>query len=102
MATRLDLQQDIEKLFKTKNVYYQPPEGFKLSYPCVVYTLDYVNTRRADDMAYNNAFRYQLTYMSTKADLDVITKVLDHFKMCSFDRPMKIDGLYHYFFNLYY
>ena len=31
--TRLDLQSALEEFIGNSNVYYQPPEGFKLKYP---------------------------------------------------------------------
>ena len=42
---RLKLQKLLEDILeangKAKNVYYQPPEGIKISYPCIVYNRQY-------------------------------------------------------------
>ena len=38
MASRLNLQDKLEEVLGSKQVYFQPPESLKLKYPCIVYS----------------------------------------------------------------
>ena len=102
MASREDFQKRLEEFIGSKNVYFQPPESFKINYPCIIYELDFVRIHRADNKAYNQQFRYAVTYVSAKPRLDMVTRFAEEFELCAFDRAFKADGLYHYIFNIYY
>ena len=101
MATRLDLQVLLETLFGSRNVYYQPPENIKLSYPAIVYSKSNIQDRNADDNVYLRNTRYEITVIDKKPDNEVIAALLD-LPYCSFDRHFKSDNLNHDVLTLYY
>ena len=61
MAPRLNLQTSLEQVLGSRNVYFQPPENLKMSYPAIVYHLNDEWVRHADDMGYFRKKRYQIT-----------------------------------------
>ena len=49
-------------------VHFQPPTGFKLKYPCIIYELERMNVRRADNAAYTLYDEYLITYITRDPD----------------------------------
>ena len=49
MATRLQLQAQLEEMLGSRNVYYQPPESVKLEYPAIVYAKKEIKSTFAND-----------------------------------------------------
>lgn len=101
MASRLELQEELEKLFGSKNVYYQIPESRKMSYPAIKYSKSKIDTRKANNSTYSKLTRYEITVISKTPDHPVIDKLLE-LPYCSYDRPYKADGLNHDVLTLYY
>lgn len=101
MASRLELQSKLEELLGSKNVYYQPPESFKMEYPSIVYSKNRINKKSADDTAYLISISYEIIVIDRRPDNSVINKLLQ-LPMCSYDRNYKSDNLYHDVFTLYY
>lgn len=102
MASRLDLQKELEELFETTHVYFQPPEGFKLKYPCVIYTRRSGDTRFADNIPYSFYKSYDVTLIRKDPESDWIDKFALHFPMSRYDRNFKTDNLEHDAFVIYY
>lgn len=108
MASRQNLHRALVKLFPNIKVYYQPPS--KLTYPCVVYDLNDIDTKKANNKTYIKTRGYTLTYYSTCPDpttiIDgeerLVEDVLLELPMCSFDRHYTYDNLHHYVFTLFY
>lgn len=101
MASRLDLQTQLEELLGTRNVYYQPPESMKLKYPCIVYHLADIDVRSANNQNYLTNRSYQLTLIDEDEDSEFVDKILNLPK-CSFDRQYPSDGLNHYVYTIFY
>ena len=102
MASRLDLQRELEELFETQNVYFQPPESFKLTYPCVVYTRRTGDTKFADNKPYTFRKSYEVTLIRNDPESDWVDKFAMHFPMSRYDRNFKSDNLEHDIFVVYY
>lgn len=102
MASRLKLDAELRELLGSNNVYFQPPEGYKMRYPCIVYTKTRTNTEYANNMAYHNRNRYGVTVIDPNPDTDIPDKILNHFMLCEADRYFISDTLNHYSFELYY
>lgn len=98
---RYSLHADLCEMLGSRNVYFQPPESFKLNYPCIVYELSRRNQRRADNRLYTLTSGYTVTYISSNPD-DSFPERLAALEKCSFDRRFVSDGLYHDVFTLYY
>jgi hypothetical protein len=101
MASRLELQSKLEELLGSKNVYYQPPESVKMSYPAIVYSKSDIQSRFANSSAYSLSTRYEIIVIDKTPDNSVIDKLLN-LPYCSFDRHYKSDNLNHDVLSLYY
>lgn len=84
----------------TPNVYFQPPNGLKMDYPCITYKLDAEDVQYADNSKYRLHDRYQVTVMDRDPD-SVLRKMVSSLQYCEFDRSFAADNLNHYFFNLF-
>lgn len=101
MANRLDLQSKMEELLGNKNVYYDPPESIKMSYPAIKYTKSDIVTTSADDGKYSISCRYDITHISKKPDSEVINKLLA-LPYCSYDRHYVANNLHHDTLTIYW
>lgn len=101
MAERIDLQNTLTDILGSKNVYYQPPESVKLSYPCILFELSNYIFDHADNTKYRGLKKYSITLISKEPDPATMDKILK-LKYSSFDRYYISDNLYHYNFELYY
>lgn len=72
-----------------------------MKYPCIVYGLDNVYTRHADNTSYMNKRLYQITCIGKDPDTDIPEKVLE-LEMSSYERRFKSDNLIHDVIRLYY
>lgn len=99
--TRLMLQDRLEELLGSRNVYFSAPSGLKMNYPCIKY--DFVNTRTdsADNINYMIQDRYSLIGIDPNPDSDLKKKLLS-LPYCSLDRSYKADNLQHYVCTLYW
>lgn len=102
MNSRLDLQRELVDILGSKNVYFQPPESTKMSYPCIVFGLSSVDSTYSDDQTYINTRRYDVTVIDKNPDTTIWNDILNHFKYCRFDRTYISDNLNHYILSLYY
>lgn len=101
MRTRLDLDKKLRQILDTDHVYFQPPETVRMIYPCIVYNLDEIDTKHADDYAYMRTKRYKITVIDKSPDSDIYEKLLD-LPMCNFDRFYTTNNLNHWVFQLYF
>lgn len=83
------------------HVYFQPPESVKLVYPCIIYSLDGINDRHADDSKYATVKRYSVMILDKDPDTELSDKVHE-LPMCSFDRHYCSDNINHYVYTLYF
>lgn len=108
MASRQNLHRKLKELFPNIKVYYQPPA--KLEYPCLLYDLNDIDTKKANNKTYIKDRRYSLTYISLNPDPitivngeeSLVEDVLLELPNCSFDRHYEKDNLHHYVFSLFY
>ena len=98
--TRLNLQEELEGFLGSRNVYYQPPETIKLKYPCIIYEKSRVQQVYANNNTYLKHKEYSITVIYREADSDLPDRMLDSFKLISFDRHYKADNLYHDVFTI--
>lgn len=100
MARRPTLQKTLEAILGSRNVYFQPPEGIKLSYPCIIYDEIRGRSLRADDKLYHYRKSYNLILIEKNPDTVIPDKIRE-LPLCSTDRIFKSDNLYHYTFTIY-
>ena len=98
---RVELQSMLEKMLGSRNVYFQPPTGTQLRYPCFVYHQDDVNDTYANDRTYRRLYRYSLTYI-TKNPEDPMQDYINDLPYCRFNRSFTSDNLNHFVYSIYY
>ena len=84
-----------------RHVYFQPPAGFQMSYPCIVYTLAKMEAVYADNTPYQVQKAYTVTVIDKIADSAIPDKVMA-LPYCKFDRSFPSDNLHHWVFTIFY
>lgn len=84
-----------------KHVYFQPPTGFLMKYPCIVYDFARFDTDYAGNLPYRLKKAYNITVIDKDPD-SLIPQRIAELPVCSFDRTFKSDNLYHTVFTIYY
>lgn len=104
--SRVDLGKLFHQILKEnrleENIYFSPPDGKELKYPCIIYSLDDDFTRNADNIGFVQYFRYTVTLISRKADNQKLVEQLLALPMCSLSRSYAANNVQHYVFDLYY
>ncbi len=108
---RLELQTIFEgftnkftkKSDKTKHVYYNPPPGFQMELPCIVYEDARPTNYHADNVRYFTFLRWKVTTMTRDPEaLDLAPQVAD-LPHCSLNgAPFRSEGVVHHVFELYW
>ena len=101
MSSRTDLQNKLEVLLESRNVYYQPPATVMMNYPAIVYSRKRIESKFANDAKYSKMNCYELIVIDRKPDNPVIDKLLD-LPYSSFDRHYESDNLHHDVITLYH
>jgi hypothetical protein len=102
MGNRLALQNTLSEILGNTNVYYQPPEGYKLKYPCIIYNQEPGDVKKANNKVYSYTKKYSITCIYNADNENIILKMLNKFEYCSVENTFVSDNLYHYIFTLYY
>lgn len=98
---RLELHNIFLGIMNNGNVYHQPPESFKLKYPCIVYERNRGDVIHADNIKYNARLRYTVTLIDKDSVSEFFEPILN-LPMCTFDRHFTSEGLNHDVFTIYY
>lgn len=101
MNKRLELHNKLVALFCNDHVYYQPPENFKMEYPCIRYSKSDITSRHADNINYVNKTSYEIVVIDKRPDNVVIEKILE-LPLSSYDRHYISDNLNHDVIRIYY
>jgi len=83
------------------NVYFQPPTGYMLKYPCILYEFSGLERRPADNLGYITYGIYTITYITRNPDDDVKFQIAE-LPMCHMERTYESDNLYHYSYRIYH
>lgn len=98
---RIDLQEVLETVLGSDNVYFQPPENVKMKYPAIVYSLDDIEKTFANNDLYLADRSYTVTLIDKNPDSVFIDSLLA-LPYCQFDRHYRSENLNHYVFSLYF
>lgn len=101
MGQRLDLHEELCTILGSRNVYFQPPTGFKMVYPCIVYSLSNIDTRFAENRPYVHFLKYTVTSIDRDPESETPHKLAD-LPMSSHNQQFVNDNLYHNVFTIYY
>ena len=72
-----------------------------MSYPCILYQREDIDTLNADNIKYIKHTRYSIKYISYRSDESIVDAILN-LPMCSFDREYVSDNLKHIIFTIYW
>lgn len=101
MRKRLSLQKILEEALGSRNVYFQPPESFRLQYPCIIYERNSGVPYHSNDELYNYIKSYTITVIDQNPDSEIPDK-LEKLRYCDMDRFFITDNLNHWVFTIYY
>ena len=101
MRTRLQLSTVLNSIPGAKKVYFQPPTGLQMVYPCMVYRLDTINFEHADNKKYVGMKKYTVIVIDENPDSTIYESILE-LPYSSFNNVYVSDQLYHFVITLYY
>lgn len=101
MGSRLDLQNLLESVLGSRNVYYQPPESIRINYPAIIYSRNDIDNTFADDIVYMQNHTYQVIVIDANPDSEIVNK-MSKLPMCRYDRHYTSDNLNHDVFIINY
>jgi hypothetical protein len=101
-SRRLSLQALLETLLGSDHVYFQPPPGEQILYPCIIYKRDNASTDFANNFGYRFQQRYQVTYISSGSPDTGMVEKLARLPLCLYNRFYVAQNLNHDVFNLYF
>lgn len=91
----------LESILGSDQVFFQPPDDIVMTYPAIVYNLDFESVSRADNLPYARKLRWIVTLIS-RDPMDPVRDAIADLPMCSFERAFPADHLNHQVFNLFY
>lgn len=83
------------------HVYFSPPSGTQLHYPCIVYSLEDILHDNANNKVYIRTYRYSVTVIDEDPDSKVMARV-DNLPYCAPNRIYTKDNLNHFVFTLFF
>lgn len=101
MASREVLNSKFKEILGTDNVYYQPPSGTNIQYPCILYNKIGANIKYANDKKYSFRILYRVTYVDYVPDSEKSDAIWD-LPLCEFVDFYRSDNLNHTVFNIYH
>lgn len=97
---RSDFHVRLQTLAPGYRIYFQPPSNVKMAYPAIVYELDRIVKKRANNDVYLKTRRYQVKLITKNPD-DSMVDVLASMVHSEFERHYTADTLNHFVFNIY-
>ena len=104
MGQRNDLHQCLKSLYirGKPHVYFQPPKDQQIEYPCIIYKLDDMPSRHADNRPYQWSHRYQVMVIDRNPESPLRERVQAMPTARMKTAPYERDNLHHFVFSLYY
>lgn len=99
--SRLEFDAILRNLLGSNNVYFQPPSSVKMKYDAIVYELDDIDVRHADNVPYLATRRYRVTLITKNPD-NPLSDEIAKLPLTQFNRFYTADNLNHYVYIIYY
>lgn len=99
---RLLLSQKLHELLGSDNVYFQPPETARMSYPCIRYARSTGSSIDADNLKYIRRQGYEIMVISKNPTEPVVEEIPNAFEYCNEGRHYVADNLNHDVFYIYW
>lgn len=96
-------REDLDDLLVSicPNVYYQPPESVRMTYPCIVYSRNVIDSKYADNNPYFEKTAYSMRYITKDPD-DPVVYELARLPKCKHTSHYAKDNLHHDAYTIYY
>ena len=101
MKTRLDMQDLLENVLGSTNVYFQEPPNTGMTYPCMVYKFVKIENNNADNKPYIMTGRWEVHHMYKSVQNDLKEKMLFAAPYVTFDRRIVTGGVYNDYYVIY-
>lgn len=101
MGTRLEFHEILVELLGSRNVYFQPESNVTMKYPCIIYSINDVDTIHADNTPYRSIKQYSVTVVDRDPDSLTPDRVAN-LPLASFERAYPADNLNHTVYNVYH
>lgn len=98
---RLKLRNKFRKILGNENTYFNPPDSTKLQYPCIIYNLKDINTKKANNSIYILDNVYNVILIGIKPYDEMKEQILKDIPYSSLDRIYIQNNLYHYAYTIY-
>lgn len=103
MEKRLSLDNLFRATFGDKvNYYFQPPTGYMIKYPALIYKLDTLDDKYSDNRIYRRGHVYAVLLILDEPDNELVDMMDDLPYTRMSGRPYVNDNLYHYPFTINY
>ena len=103
MDQRLKIDEEFRAILSSENVYFQPPESMRMSYPAIRYSRNPgAHKRNANNRLYMSRDLYEGVVIDRDPDSKIPGQILERFPMCNFGTSYKADNLNHFPFTIYY
>lgn len=83
------------------HVYFQPPESIRMKFPAIIYALNNIRNRHADNGVYAQASEYTVTVIDKNPDSEIV-KAVSLISTARFDRTFITDNLYYSVFTIHF
>lgn len=98
---RLALNKELEKTPGCSKVYYTPPTGMEMEYPCIAYELAGSQRRFADNIPYFVKLQWTVTVIDEDPDSQ-LANIFMNKANCSFVTKYSVSDLNHFVFKMNY
>ena len=99
---RLELQTELETILGSRNVYFQPPESIKISYPAIIYERYDIKNIHANNSVYAGTCVYRVTVVDSDPTSEIVSKLSRRYPTIKYNRHFVTEKLNHDVFLLYY
>ena len=101
MDRRLQLHDLLIDILGSRNVYFQPPDGSTVKYPCIIYSIDDIDINHANNKPYAHKTKYLIKLVDKNIETSTKDKIL-LLSTCKFVDHYVSNNLHHFLFNIYF
>ena len=103
MASTPDKRIELDDILRDvcPNVYFCPPTGKQLEYPCIIYERSYAKASFADNAPYILDTRYTLQVFDLDPDSELV-HIIEQLPKCTYDRHFVSDNVNCDVFTIYH
>ena len=95
IESRLKLQEVLEEILGSRNVYFQPTENIRMQYPAIVYSRSSAEQQPADNHPYINFMLYDVTLIDRDPDDGLVQKIMKELPGSRYYRHYASQNLHH-------